>query len=389
MLHVDTGEVGVYEFGTVEGADGPVRVNDRTAVTTIWSLPHLRVADQVLISGDGRLQNSQPVLVADSVLADENGFLVVHADGGGAPGPVIGFTPVRRGSNLNVAVDLDIKGITSVVWPMLHVDTGEAGVYEFGTVEDADGPVRDAFGNVIVIPVDIAPSIVYEGELGETSLVVSGAMIDEPGWLAIHANDGGAPGPVIGNAPLRPGVNSNIVVVLDPAAAGELVFPMLHYDTNDNGIYEFGAVEGADGPVAVDGNVVVGSLELVAVEEAGAEEEMAEPEATEEMVEPEPTEATVEEDAMAACTVNAANANLRGGPGTNYDVRGSLTADAEAVGQAQGADGFIWWQLADGSWVRSDVAFEEGACETLPTVAAPPTPEPAPPAPAATEEASA
>lgn len=402
MLHVDTGEAGVYEFGTVEGADGPVRVNDRTAVTTIWTLPHLRVDDQVLIAGDGRPQNAQPTLVADSVLADENGFLVVHADGGNAPGPVIGYTPVRAGTNLNVEVALDVKGITPVVWPMLHVDTGEPRVYEFGTVEGADGPVRDSFGNVVVIPVNIAPSIVFEGELGESSLVVNQAMIDAPGWLAIHANDGGSPGPVIGHAPLRPGVNSNIVVVLDPAAAGDMVFPMLHYDTNNNGIYEFGAVEGADGPVRVDGAVVVGPLQLAAVEitpettpevtEETTEEPTPEAEVTEEPTEVQPTpEPTVEEEptaapteAMAGCTVSAANVNMRGGPGTNYEVRGSLTTSATAVGQAQGADGFIWWQLADGNWVRSDVVTEEGDCESLPVVAAPPVPEPA-----VTEEPSA
>jgi putative cofactor-binding repeat protein len=40
----------------------------------------------------------------------------------------------------------------------------------------------------------------------------------------------------------------------------ETVFPMLHYDTDSVGEYEFGEVEGADGPVVVQGNVVTGPL---------------------------------------------------------------------------------------------------------------------------------
>ena len=260
MLHVDTGEAGEYEFGTVEGADGPVSVNDRVAFTLIYTIPHMRVPDQIVRTGDGRLQNANPVLVADSVLAGEHGWLVVHADGGGAPGPVIGYTRVRSGTNLDVEVELDVKGLTPVLWPMLHVDTGEPREYEFGTVEGVDGPVRDSAGNVITFPINAAPSIVFEGELGDTSLTVAQALIDQPGWLAIHANNDGSPGPVIGHAPLRAGVNSNVVVPLAPEDAGDLVFPMLHYDTNNNGLYEFGTVEGADGPVAVDGNVVVGPL---------------------------------------------------------------------------------------------------------------------------------
>jgi hypothetical protein len=45
-------------------------------------------------------------------------------------------------------------------------------------------------------------------------------------------------------------------------AAADQVFPMLHYDTGEAGVYEFGAVEGADGPVVFGGGPVVGPLEI-------------------------------------------------------------------------------------------------------------------------------
>ena len=260
MLHVDTGAVGEYEFDTVEGADGPVRVNDRVAVTPLWTVPHMRVSAQVITPGDGMEGMGSTSVVAASVLAAEPGWLVIHSESDGGPGPVLGQAQVNPGLNENVIVELS-GDITPVLWPMLHVDTGEAGVYEFGTVEGADGPVR-VNDQVVTFAIPAAPSIDFNATLDGTTLTIPSAVIDAPGWLAIHSNADGSPGPVIGSAPLRPGLNTNIVVTLsqDP---GEMVFPMLHYDTGEAGVYEFGTVEGADGPVRVGEAVVVGPSTLM------------------------------------------------------------------------------------------------------------------------------
>ncbi len=258
MLHVDTGAAGEYEFGTVEGADGPVVVGGVVAVTPIWTVPHARVADQIVTYGDGMEAMMGPAVHAASVLSDGPGFLVIHADNGGSPGPVLGATAVNDGLNTNVVVELE-GDVTPVLWPMLHVDTGEVGTYEFGTVEGADGPVRVG-DNVVTFPINAAPSIDYSGSLAGNVLTVSSALIDAQGFLVIHSDNGGSPGPVLGYAPLIRGVTTNIVITLDEAAMTETVFPMLHYDTGEAGVYEFGTVEGADGPVRVGGNVVVGPL---------------------------------------------------------------------------------------------------------------------------------
>jgi uncharacterized protein YraI len=83
--------------------------------------------------------------------------------------------------------------------------------------------------------------------------------------------------------------------------------------------------------------------------------------------------------------------NLRTGPGTGFAIAGTLSAgqSLEAVGQVQAADGFRWYSLANGAWVRSDIVTGEGDCAALPVVdapAAPPPPAAQPPPPAATEE---
>lgn len=261
MLHVDTGEAGVYEFGAVEGADGPVVLDGQVATFPISTTPAMRVADQIVLHGDGMaMEEMAMMVVAESVTSEGAGFLVIHSDNAGAPGPVLGFAAVPAGTSTNVAVEIAATAdspVTPVVWPMLHVDTGEAGVYEFGAVEGADGPVRvnDA---VLTFPINIAPSITYNSTLTGTTLTVESALIDAAGFLVIHADNGGAPGPVLGYTPILVGNNEDIVIELSADGLTETVFPMLHYDTGTAGAYEFGSVDGADLPVRVGEAVVTG-----------------------------------------------------------------------------------------------------------------------------------
>ncbi len=249
MLHIDTGEAGVYEFGTVEGADGPVVIDGTVAVHAITTnTPLMAISDQVVVGG----------LSVESVLAESAGWVVIHADNGeGGPGPVIGQALIEAGLTNNVMVEVDPMGVTPVLFPMLHVDTGEAGVYEFGAVEGADGPVI-LDGAPYFFAIDAAPSITYSGSLEGNIVTIDAVLIDQPGWLVIHAENEGSFGAVLGYAPILSGVNYNVSVVLDEANMTETVWPMLHYDTNVMGEYEFGTVEGADGPVVVGESVITG-----------------------------------------------------------------------------------------------------------------------------------
>lgn len=263
MLHTDTGEVGVYEFGEVEGADGPVAVDGQVATFPIWTVPNLRVQNQTVLPGDAMSSDEMNLfMTAESALSDGPGWLVVHVattddEGNQTFGAVAGFAPLQDGLNEDVVVELDQA--TPVLYPMLHVDTGEEAVYEFGEVEGADGPVV-IDGEVETFPIEAAPFITYEGTLDGNMLTVAEAAIDGPGWLVIHADNDGAPGPVLGQTRLNVGLNEDVVVELDEMNMTDQVFPMLHYDTGETGVYEFGQVEGADGPVTVNGDVVVGPL---------------------------------------------------------------------------------------------------------------------------------
>ena len=292
MLHEDTGELGEYEFGSVEGADLPVRVEDVVVVQPM-NVIILRAADQFL--------EDNTVTIA-SVTYDQPGFVVIHADADTSPGDVIGFTAVEAGTTINIEVELTGEA-TNVVWPMLHADTGVAGEYEFGTVEGEDLPAS-VNNRVAVLPIwTVAHVRVATQPIGSNNTVgIPAALLEEAGFVVIHADQDGAPGPVIGvSEPLDAGQTRNIFIELDGDFIDQKVWAMLHVDTGEAGVYEFGTVEGADGPVRVNESVVVEPFDILPptddmmmepememTEEAMMESEM---EMTEEaMPEPEATE---------------------------------------------------------------------------------------------------
>lgn len=89
---------------------------------------------------------SNGVVSADMITASENGWMVVHrTDGEMAPGPVVGYAPIRAGDNIDVAAIL-----TEEVAPgemlMLMVHTEAAGmatgVFEYTLGATEDGPFR-------------------------------------------------------------------------------------------------------------------------------------------------------------------------------------------------------------------------------------------------------
>lgn len=98
-------------------------------------------------SGEG-----STVLVDEVTISGATGFVVVHADADGAPGTVLGHVAIAEGTSRDVAVRLDapLTG-DATVWPMLHVDAGQVGVYEF---PGPDGPVT-ADGAVVMSPVAV------------------------------------------------------------------------------------------------------------------------------------------------------------------------------------------------------------------------------------------
>lgn len=72
-------------------------------------------------------------------ITGSTGFIAIHADASGGPGPVVGHVAIPEGDSTDVVVPLDAKSPTGAYWPMLHVDAGTVGTYEF---PGPDGPVK-------------------------------------------------------------------------------------------------------------------------------------------------------------------------------------------------------------------------------------------------------
>lgn len=107
--------------------------------------------------------------------------------------------------------------------------------------------------------VTVADQEVVDGKITVAEVVSAG-----PGWIVIHTDDGGKPGPVIGYAAVADGVNTDVVVEIDVKAATPTLYAMLHTDAGAVGQYEF---PGADAPVLVDGAMVMPAFAVTGLPE--------------------------------------------------------------------------------------------------------------------------
>ncbi|WP_261368277.1 DUF7282 domain-containing protein [Pseudosulfitobacter koreensis] len=99
--------------------------------------PSVEAADQSVENG---------VVSADKITAGENGWLVVHrTDAEMAPGPVVGYAPLRKGENMDVAAILQ-EDVASgdMLMLMVHSEAGgmKTGVFEYTLGAKEDGPIR-------------------------------------------------------------------------------------------------------------------------------------------------------------------------------------------------------------------------------------------------------
>jgi len=86
------------------------------------------------------------VVTVASVNSKGPGWMTIHTDLNGTPGPVIGFTPVVNGETVNVQVTIDPAKATPVLYAMLHIDSGILGIYEF---PGADVPAKNDAGMMV------------------------------------------------------------------------------------------------------------------------------------------------------------------------------------------------------------------------------------------------
>jgi len=77
-------------------------------------------------------------------------------------------------------------------------------------------------------------------------------------------------------------------------------------------------------------------------------------------------------------TTGPGGANLRGGPGTEFSIRGvmALRETAYPIGRTTGSDGGIWWELAQNIWISGATTVTGGDCVAVPQSQRIPVPPP-------------
>ncbi len=99
----------------------------------------ISVADQDIAQG---------VVMIDEVVSDGSGWAAVYAQLCDGPGALLGYASIAGGVNKRVAVAVDVARATETAYALLHVDTGEPGIYEF---PGADRPAAVAGVHVAAV----------------------------------------------------------------------------------------------------------------------------------------------------------------------------------------------------------------------------------------------
>jgi hypothetical protein len=98
--------------------------------------------------------NGKSVKVPEAYLKGSKGYVAIHADANGSPGPVLGVSdqlPAGETEDIHVKLKSPLKASTNV-WPMLHLETNNNSTYDFpGPAEgpQLDGPAK--VNNAVVV----------------------------------------------------------------------------------------------------------------------------------------------------------------------------------------------------------------------------------------------
>jgi len=142
---IQNGQPVVTAFGTAsrfaataETAPAPAPVVTRPVKTT---KPAAALLNQIVVKSQGL---SSGVIVVESVTAAQDGWIVIYKNPNFTVGEIVGYAPVRQGTNNNVKVTIDTGriGDQPTLWARLHVDNEVKGLFEVGQgdLPENDGP---------------------------------------------------------------------------------------------------------------------------------------------------------------------------------------------------------------------------------------------------------
>ncbi len=241
LIYADNGRIHQLELPDI---DIPFQVNGQPVVASfhVTYPPDLYVLDQPVI--DGKFE-------VERVTSNGPGWLVVYYDDGGRPGLIIGYEALADGVNEHVSVEVLHTAVTNPLHIRLHEDTEPGDAFDFPRV---DPPIVYQGRQSLPFTFNTEPGsyiVTRDQILQQTNnmtwqITVPYAIVDQPAWVAIQADANGSPGEILGFAPLKIGLNRDVMVELDTPTT-ETIHAVLYTDAGEVGVFEF--PDGDDVPI--------------------------------------------------------------------------------------------------------------------------------------------
>lgn len=161
--------------------DAVVETTEAPAAVETTEAPAEPVTGPATIEAGDQSGDGTSVTVA-SVSLPTAGFVVIHADGGGSPGPILGWSdllPAGDSSDVVVTLQEPIAD-SATVFPMAHVDANGNGEYEFMPPDVViDVPATTADGGVAVLPIAYEVAGGDESAAGDAGLLLADTALGE------------------------------------------------------------------------------------------------------------------------------------------------------------------------------------------------------------------
>jgi hypothetical protein len=199
----------------------------------------LAVVDQLTVDG---------LVTITEVVSPTPGWVAIYAMRDNTPGSLVGIAPVQAGANANIRVAIDALRATPMLVAQLHVDNGQPNQFEFGRIAGADAPVAG-----VQSIFNITALRVFAQQVDDDSATIASVISSRPYWIAVHADNNGQPGAVLGSAAVEAGTNPEIVVELSGGGVSPVLWAVLHVDDGAVGTFEYDAQSGLDAILAING----------------------------------------------------------------------------------------------------------------------------------------
>ncbi len=277
MLHVDAGEPGTYEF---PGPDGPVMVEDKPLVVPFMvtgQMTRTELLQQQVADLEAQVAALEAAWVQASTYQVANTLFLA------AVGDLDDGAAVAQLRRVLLATHWPDEALASQAQELAdtlnRLAKALASDEDTADLRSAAAEGRDALvaaGNrwldralgILEPAVEVSDQPIVDG-----TVTVDQVVAAQDGWIVVHTQKDGGIGPVIGYAPVSAGTNTNVAVEIDPEAASNTLYAMLHVDAGEPGTYEF---PGPDGPVVLDGKPLAPAFQVLPSPEEEAMEEAEE-----------------------------------------------------------------------------------------------------------------